>query len=151
MAKKEAQMGTEAMDPKKAKNQEKKALKKARLTMVADYVLSHSDDPELIAAANAVKPGNRVARTGMKNVISDAFVSVGDQMGEDRIWDEYKLGRKEMRSITNNLIKKANPEDRKWVSFDSENGVYTLEGIGANPPSGWTGYTPAKLEDIQVL
>lgn len=136
---------------KKAEKKAKKDLKKKQLLALIAFVTENTEDPELIAAAKNLTPGQRIARVGMKEVITDLFENVGQTVGEDQIWTDHRLGRKEMRSITNNLIKKEKPENRKWISFDSENGVYELQGIGHGAPNGWTGYVPASLEDVEVL
>lgn len=44
----------------------------------------------------------------------------------------------------------AEPENRVWISYDSETRVWTIEGKGADAPANWTGPlpTPKKEKDL---
>lgn len=53
------------------------------------------------------------------------------------------LGRAEAIGALKKALDVAVPDQRVWVSFNSAEGVYTLEGRGANPPTGWKGKLPA--------
>ncbi len=107
---------------------------------------------EMADLALSLKKAPRTAGiTGVKAVVIRMFSDIGDTVDEDSIWSENKLGRAEMRKTTVNLIKKEKPGERLWISFNPEKGVYTLEGMGADAPSGWTGYTPVKVEDIEIM
>jgi len=142
-------------DPKKAerkaRNVVKRAAKKEALKKVLAFV--KENDPEGLAVeVKLLTPGARfggVARTGRVEVIAEAFTNES-QIDENVIWDEYKLGRREMRGISIGLIKKREPDNRLWISFDSETGIYTLEGTGADAPAGWTGYEPVDVEDLDI-
>lgn len=143
----------EKKDARKAeKKQRKEDLKKlvAFIEANAGKKVMLSDDVVALALAQKKKARTN-GITGMKAVIRNMFHEVGVQVSEDQIWSDLKLGRAEMRKLTVNLIKKEAPEDRVWVSFNAEEGVYTCEGFGPDAPEGWTGYTPVKVEDIEIM
>ena len=148
---------TEVADPKaekKSKNQAKRANKKAALLTVLGVVKNSEDYAEnetVVAAVKLLTPGARFGgtRTGVTDVIAEAFME-NPTIDEDQIWGEYKLGRKEMRSICVNLIKKREADDRLWISFDAEAGLYTLETTGAEAPADWSGYTPVDMVDMEI-
>ena len=107
---------------------------------------------EMNDLAQSLKKKSRTpGLTGVKAVVMGMFSEVGDVIEEDSIWEHNRLGRSEMRKATVNLIKKEKPEDRLWISFNPEEGTYVLEGTGADAPEGWTGYTPVKVEDIEIM
>lgn len=144
------------MAEEKTKGQIRRERKKEALNEVVAFVLDNldQDDPEnkeLLEAALLVKPGQRRASVASKkDVIKDFFLE-NEVAHEDAIWGQFKLGRAEMRKASVNLIKKAkDPEDRVWISFDPEDGIYKLEGTGAEAPEGWTGYRPVEIEDIDL-
>lgn len=140
---------------RKAKNQKKRDAKKAAmklvLTIVKESNQSDFEEDEVKAAVKLLTPGQRFGgtRTGIADIIVEAFTNE-PVIEEDTIWSEYKLGRKEMRGICVNLIKKREPEKRMWISFDAEEGIYTLEGEGISAPDDWLGYTPVDMEDMEI-
>ncbi len=137
-------------EEKKAKNQVKRAAKKAALMSCSIFVREHTEDEALIAQALLIKPGTRMAtRITSKDVIAELFLEQGS-VTEDEIWGEHKLGRAEMRKIRVNLIKKSAPAERVWIDFNAEEGVYTLMSEGPDAPEGWTGYRPVDIEDIDL-
>ena len=140
-------------EEKTVANQAKRALKKKRLVLVLNFTKENCDgDLELMSAVNALTPGNRVQSTGAKEAVADMFIDIGEAVGENEIWENLKLGRKEMRGICVNLIKKAKtPEERRWIAFDVEEGEYMLMGEGPDAPEGWTGYVPATVDDIEIV
>lgn len=143
------------MDPKKAAKKEanvaKRARKKEALKKVLAFVKSNTEDAEALAAVQLLTPGQRFGgvRAVKSDVIVEAFMA-NDEIDEDMIWNEYKLGRAEMRKICVNLIKKKAPADRLWISFDPDSGVYTLDGSGESAPDEWTGYTPVDMDDMEI-
>lgn len=64
-----------------------------------------------------------------------------------------KMGRHEVLTGLKKALDFAVPASRVWVAFNSEAGVYTLEGRGENPPAGWKGKLPAPklVEDESAL
>jgi hypothetical protein len=148
------------MAEEKTKGQIRREKKKEALNKIVAFVLDNldQDEPEnkeLIESALLVKPGRRGGTTvARKDVVRSYFndtVGEGETVHEDQIWSDLKLGRAEMRKATVNLIKKAtDPEDRMWIEFDPETGVYDFLATGPEPPSGWTGYRPVEVEDIDL-
>lgn len=144
---------------KKAKKETKKAEKKAQrdnlqklIALLIGSVEGDEITAPMIGLAVSLKKKPRTAGlTGVKAVVMAMFEDVGDVVSEDDIWTDNRLGRAEMRKVTVNLIKKEKPEDRLWISFDPEEGVYTLVGKGAETPTGWTGYTPVKVDEIEIM
>lgn len=148
---------------KKDAKKKEKALQRANLAklivLITESAIVEEDETVysevtdiMVELALSLKKAPRTAGvTGVKAVVMAMFSEVGDTMGEDAIWNLQKLGRAEMRKATVNLIKKEAPADRMWVSFKPEEGEYTLEGMGEDAPSGWTGYTPVKVEDIEIM
>jgi hypothetical protein len=152
---KKAESTDQVVDPKKAERKArsvaKRAAKKEALKKVLSFVKETGGD-QFAAEVKLLTPGARFGggvRTGKADVIAEAFMNES-QINENQIWDEYKLGRREMRGICINLIKKRSPENRMWISFDSESGIYTLEAIGEKAPAGWTGYEPVDVDDIDL-
>jgi len=150
---KKAAEKAKAKAERKAKNQKKREVKKAAVKLVLDIVKEsdRSEESEVKAAVKLLTPGQRFGgtRTGVADIMVVAFTSE-PVIDEDTIWNEYKLGRKEMRGICVNLIKKREPEKRMWISFDADEGMYTLEGEGADAPEGWLGYTPVDMEELEI-
>lgn len=72
-------------------------------------------------------------------------IKVGATFDEMKAFQTLKVGRKEMREMCNDLIKKPDTNGAVYVLFDANKGVYTVKGIGAEPKD-WTGYRPAKAE-----
>ncbi len=134
-----------------------KKLQRANLQKLIALITSAFLDEEEVTeemnelAISLKKKPRTTGLTGVKAVVKNMFGEVGGFKSEDEIWAEHKLGRAEMRKVTVNLIKKEDPENRQWISFDPEEGIYTLEGMGENAPKGWTGYTPVKVEDIEIM
>jgi len=145
----------EEVDPKKAakkaKSVAKRAAKKEALKKVLAFVKANTEDEAALKAVKLLTPGARFggARAVKSDVIVAAFAE-HDAIKEDTIWNQFKLGRAEMRKICVNLIKKKAPENRLWISFDPEKGVYALEGTGAEAPEDWTGYTPVDMDDMDI-
>jgi len=140
-------------DPKKeAKKAAKKTAKEAiRAFMVANPT-SEIFKPLLLVVGTGARGGGGGGGSQVKilGVMQNLF-KTEKSIAENRIWDEFKLGRAEMRKICVNMIKKVeNPVSRIWVKFNPEGEIYTVEGKGPNAPKGWTGYTPVVIEDLEI-
>lgn len=61
---------------------------------------------------------------------------------EEEIFKAFKIGRKEVAGILRSNLKNSDPENRQWIKFDIENGVYSYVSMGINPPANWDGYVP---------
>ena len=134
------------------KKMQRENLAKLIALVATAFVEGGTITEEMNELANSLKKKARTpGLTGVKAVVMGMFSDIGDTIDEDSIWEHNRLGRAEMRKATVNLIKKEKPEDRLWISFNPEEGVYVLEGTGADAPEGWTGYTPVKVEDIEIM
>ena len=145
-----ADQNDEVVDLKKAARKDKKAAKKAALLEILAYC---KENDILAESVKLLTPGNRGGGAQMSSSKMAIIEKIkADKIcSEDEIWNEFKLGRAEMRKIIVNLIKKVSkPEDRVWVSFSPEEGIYTLISTGADAPKDWNGYRPVDTEDIDL-
>ncbi len=152
---KKEDMTPEQLAKREAKNVLKKDQRANMQKLIAMITSAEDGDPitgDMVLLAISLKKQPIVRTTGAKTVVLNMFAEVGDTLDEGAVFMEYKLGRLEMRKATTNLIKKADkPENRRWISFNPETGIYTLEAIGPEAPEGWTGYTPVKIEEIEIM
>lgn len=143
-----------ASEEKKAKSREKRAAKKEALNKVLSFVKENADgDEDLMGAVKLLTPGQRFGgsvRTGIKDIAAALFLEK-EEVSETEAFNELKLGRPGMRKVVKQLISKRDPEDRLWVSFDPESGVYKLVATGKEAPEGWTGYTPVEVEGMEIV
>ena len=115
-------------------------------------IMAHVKVLEASAKREAVKIENKVkglfgTRTDVSKALA-GFVNVGDSVSEDDIYAQFKFARSDMRKAIIADLKKAKPEDRRWIDLDLAIGAYVLRGIGATPPAGWTGYEPQNLVGV---
>lgn len=68
-------------------------------------------------------------------------IKVGATFDEMKVFQTLRAGRKEMKQIINDLIRKPGEKPAIWVSFDDFKGIYKVEGVG-EMPANWTGYVP---------
>jgi len=139
-------------DPKKeAKKAARKVAKETiRAFMVANPTSEIFKPLLLVVGTGTRGGGGGGSQIKILGVMQDLF-SKEKSIAENRIWDEFKLGRAEMRKICVNMIKRVeDPLKRIWVKFNPEAETYTVEGKGANAPKGWTGYTPVVIEDLEI-
>ena len=69
-------------------------------------------------------------------------IKVGAHFDELKAFTTLKFGRKEMRWLCIDNIKRPDDKGAIYIDFDAVKGVYTIKGVGAEP-EGWTGYRPA--------
>lgn len=82
-----------------------------------------------------------------KSVVIAEMIAAKRTMTEDELFKQTRIDRKEAATIIRTALKNAKPEERLWIAFDDEKGVYSLAGKGANPPKDWEGFVPiAKTE-----
>lgn len=84
-------------------------------------------------------------RTGGKSALLE-LVETSGEVHEDKIFEEFKMGRRECAAAIRNHLKKAAPAERRWISFDAASGIYVFEKQGEAPPADWKGYIP--VEDV---
>jgi len=132
-------------------SKESRERKMAAIAQLITYIESAGDVPkEIINAIRRVRGETRQTGANSKRAIIIAYVIENGPVDEGYIFTEFKLGRAEMRLIINDAIKKVNdPEDRVWIAFDPESGMYTLDGTGAEPPINWRGYIPVEVQEYE--
>lgn len=134
------------------KKLKKRAAKNEALALLLAFGAEKGDEKIKAAVAALTK---RAAGPGVQKtpayleVINEMFKNVA-QIHEDEVFKRFRLGRTDMRSITTKAIKNAKPEDRIWVAFDVQSGLYKLAGRGVNAPANWTGYRPLVVEGKEV-
>lgn len=80
-------------------------------------------------------------------IFSRLFPKVGDSVEEYTIFRELKWGRSDCRSAIQDIIKKAEADNKKWIILDTKKEAYICMGIGEQPPDNWKGYlAPKKIE-----
>lgn len=70
-------------------------------------------------------------------LFNDIFPEVGASISELDLFLKTKMGRGEFRRKVQYAMKKTEPENRFWVSFDEAKETWTLEGTGADAPEGF--------------
>jgi len=135
----------------KAKKDKKKLERKETLIAVLNYVIKNGE-PEFQKKAQSLLPGERVGGGGeRKDRKAELMKLFGDgKVGNKCTFDEayklLKLAGSDMRKLVLAAIKKADPENRVWISIDNVNQTYTLVGLGKTPPNGWNGFIPIDVE-----
>lgn len=132
----------------------KRHARKAALLKVLDYV-SKQADHGLAEEIALLTPGQRFgAEKGMSRLDSFAeFFAFADnaEVKGLEIYRDFGAGQGEMRTIVRNLVKARRPAERIWVHYDKPSDTYTVMGVGAEPPKGWTGYRPVEVEDVEIV
>lgn len=137
--------------------EEQKEVKKELWQVVKDHA---EGNDEVTAALQVLKPslygtrssGGGRSATAKHTLFSNLFENVGDEVDEMEIFKTLKAGRKECSNLIRSILKKSIPTDRKWITFNPEEGVYTLVGKGEKTPKNWVGYVPpAIVNDIDDL
>ena len=116
---------------------------------VKSFLAEGPELPEEVRSAMEylVGSGQRVARQ-VTNVLRETLLERGSMSGIE-IYTEFEYGTPTMKTKVRDLIKKAKPEDRVWVAFESGNWV--VKGTGAEAPEGWTGYVPEEKAEAEEL
>lgn len=147
----------------KDKKNRRKELKKAALVTILSFAkdalatVPSGSETEADKALKAALQLITVRASAVRNTtasLRDKLVKMIGEAGiihEDRLWNEYKVGRAEMRKLIVKALKTAKPEERLWIKFDIDTCQYTIEGEGANPPANWTGYKPLGVEGEEIL
>jgi hypothetical protein len=137
----------------KAYYAEKKEAKKSALNLVCNFVKENTEDSDLLKAVNLLtvrRVGGGVNRVSILDTMKAMFKEK-KSITEGEIFQNFKLGRPEMRRFCKDLIKRAKtPDERIWVAFDISNETYVLVSEGAEIPKGWSGYKPVDIEDLEI-
>lgn len=146
-----------------ARNEANKAKRAEARVKLVEFIKSYGDEEIKKAAAVlwsqaingkvARAPGSSAARVTSAAFLTSLFPEgIGASVSEMDIFTRFQYGRAEMRSHIVRAIKQAkDPAERVWVAFDFGSKTYTLKGIGASAPEGWTGYKPAVVNGEEVL
>lgn len=135
---------------KKAVNKKKKIAKKTALLAILKFVAEQKDHG-LTNEILLVTPGQRGGGgSSVMDTFKDLFITNTEVKGLT-LYQEYGMGQGEMRKIVRNLIKKTEPTKRIWVHYDKPFDRYTVMGVGAEAPEGWTGYRPVEVDDIEIV
>lgn len=136
---------------KKATNKKKKVAKKTALFAILKFV-AEQEDHGLAAEILLCTPGQRAGGGG--GSILDSFVEVftaNTEVKGLKLYQDFGTGQGEMRKIVRSLIKKLEPSKRIWVHYDKPSDTYTVMGVGASAPEGWTGYRPVEVDDVEII
>lgn len=144
------------MSPKEVKKAARKAARKGAIANISDLIKAinlpeNADkvaklgigDPKLyLHALSVIRPSlfERVVSTSYQKFVK--AVATAKTISEEDIFKTFKMGRKECSVCIKKALKKSEPANRIWISFDAEKGVYSHIATGPTPPKGWTGYVP---------
>lgn len=99
----------------------------------------------LVPIRNAKQGGHAASRNVKQQVLDkllDLFMANDGKVTLMQVFKEFRMGEGEMRVRMRNAIHDRKPEERMWITYDADTETYTLEGVGVNPPAGWTGILP---------
>jgi len=154
----EEQKREQAVAIELAKRQEKrKADRAAAKARVIEFMKTVKDSQLLADLKFFVSQARERGEPTVKAIsapLRDALVAAGARgMTGLAIYREFKLGEPEMRIKMRTLIQRAKPEERCFVSYDpkkaeDDGGTYTVVGVGAALPKGWTGFIPGESEEL---
>ncbi len=82
-------------------------------------------------------------RTAGVNLLKEALLA--GPLTPMEIFQKFELGTPEMKNKIRDMIK-VEPSERVWVEL--KDGKYQVVGKGEREPRGWTGYKPAKSEEL---
>lgn len=145
------QAATKTDEQKKAARREASQKRKAAKEAVRQFLQTDECKalPKGIQAALAVLAPNKKSRGGggggsNLKLVQGMFPKVGTSVTELDIFKQTKKGRGEFRKLTRSVLKKADPAERMWITFNEETESWTLVAIGENAPKDWDGIDPNK-------
>lgn len=133
--------------------EEKKAAKKNLI----DTIKTTTTDDNVVNALKVLCPGwfkERVAKDGILpkwKQFSNFFTTKGQEVDELDIFTEMKVGRAEIRLLIKEEVQKEENDATKWISFNSETGIYTCLKIGENAPKEYTGPVKIVKEEVNLI
>ena len=133
----------------KLRRDERNAAVKSLLALVIanDTVTEEMKELAVLAQPKAGGTGTGTKKATIANRVIELFTK-DDVYSEIEVFQNLEgIGRSDMAKATKAILKNSKPEDRMWIKFDPADGVYSLEGTGADAPEGWTGYIPPVAED----
>ena len=144
----DGQVVNKKSEASKASRQKRRDAIDKLISYVQETTKAEDRPGDVNAAINRLTGKARTSGTTSKRKVVLDYVRENQPVNELDLFKEFQLGRMEMRSACNDLIKKVDdPSDRVWIGFDPESGTYSIKGEGATPPSGWDGYLPPELKE----
>ena len=152
MAERKEYTAEQKAEIKRRRDERNAAIKALIESILADkegYITEEMKELAKLAAPKT-NSGSGVKRSSVMDTVRGYFEDKAEA-DEIEVFQALKMGRQEMATSIKNIIKKSTPEERVWISFDPEEGLYTVEGRGAEVPEGWTGYVPVEevVEDTE--
>jgi hypothetical protein len=95
--------------------------------------------PSIFGVARVAGTGNISIATRFVNLIVEKKT-----ISEDEVFKMLKVGRKDCSHFIKRNLQKVAPEERVWINFDKEKGIYTMVGKGAIAPATYTGAKPSE-------
>ena len=143
-----AQKAQQAAERKAAQSKAREYLKAVTAGQRPD-IASATPDTVLDALralfpAKAAKTGS-ARRVTVIDRICAMFPEIGAEVSLMDVFRELKAGVSEMRIRIRECIYNRPADSRYWITYNPTTEVYRLEGIGANPPEGWTGVLPKEM------
>lgn len=138
-------------DEQKEKNAARNAKRNDAFAKLKE-LCDKNEDPKYREALTVIRPslygasrGGGGGGTSMRSKVIAHIVSKG-QCSEDELFKHFKVGRKETNQYIKQALRKEEPANRVWISFDPSNGIYKMQGKGAKAPANWKGYIPEESE-----
>ena len=134
-------------EEKAIKNREWGVARKEALNGILNYLVIIKEElPGDVVKCVEVYTQKKIAVRGVKVEVLAYLEDNKKGVHEDDFYVKFKLGRVEARTMFNSLLK-VEPENRIWVSFNRDTGMYKIEGKGESIPKNWDGYLTADLQD----
>lgn len=92
--------------------------------------------------ATSAKRASHSPKAQLLDKLHSMFEANGGKLSLMDIFKEFRMGEGEMRVRIRNAVHDRAPEERMWITYDPSTETYTLEHVGAEAPSGWTGPLP---------
>ena len=106
------------------------------------------DEQEIIDALKLVV-GEKKAKVGKRAGYMDIIDLIVEKktVSENDLWNEFKVGRTDMRNIIKRYVRKSAGQEINWIQFDVEKEEYVLIDTSENVPENWDGPLP-KVKEI---
>ena len=126
---------------RRVKDQKKAVLVKAAKAVLKTFsitaVAKKLPEDVLAAIVLLTSKSERTRGANWLDLFNTIFPEVGSSITELDLFLKTKMGRGEFRRKVQYAIKKTEPENRFWVSFDEKAETWTLKGKGADAPEGF--------------
>ena len=134
---------------------QKRIAKRNAIVTILDFLSKRGLTKEVADEVAVLTPGLRMGggeRGGISKLGDFTIIfSKNSEINGLQIYQDFGIGQDGMRKVARDLIKKLKPEERIWVHYDKPSDVYSVKGVGSEPPEGWTGYRPVEVEDVEIV